>query len=66
MKSRIRRGGVSVGVAALLMLALLPAHSGQKVKKPAPEAAPAVTELVWPLPPAAPRIHWAGQISDLN
>ena len=66
MKSRIRRGGVSVGVAALLMLALLPAHSGQKVKKPAAEAAPAVTELVRPLPPAAPRIRWAGQITDFN
>ena len=66
MKSRIPRGGVSVGVAALLTLALLPAHSGQRAKKPAAEPAPAVTELVWPLPPAAPRIRWAGQITDLN
>src|SRR3989338_6997138 len=86
VKSRIRRGGGSVGVAALLMLALLPAHSRQKVKKPAAQAAPALPPppagqraktpaagaapaapgLVWPLPPAAPRIRWAGQITDFN
>ena len=66
MNRRIPRGGVGLGVAALLMLALLPAHSGQKAKQPAAEPAAAVTELVWPLPPAAPRIRWAGQISDLN
>src|SRR3972149_164087 len=53
VKSRIRRGGGSVGGAALLMLALLPAHSGQKVKKPAAGAAPAGTAPGWALPPAA-------------
>lgn len=65
MKSRAPRGWMSLGVATLLALGLLPARSGEKATKPPAEPA-AATELVWPLPPAAPRIRWLGQITDLN
>ena len=57
-------------IRATLILALLappavtadnPGDRPKKKGKPAP-----VAELVWPVPPDAPRIRWLGQINDLD
>ncbi len=53
--------------AMLLLLVVSPAPGVQaeKDRKPAQPSAGA-RELVWPLPPAAPRVRWVGQIIDLD
>ncbi len=52
---------------ALLALAAALANAGEKPKPPA-KAAPPVkpADLVWPLPPAQPRVRWLAAIDDLD
>ncbi|MEK7787196.1 MAG: SMP-30/gluconolactonase/LRE family protein [Chloroflexota bacterium] len=56
--------------AALLALALslaVPCQpAGQAQKKAQTTVAGTTAELVWPLPPAPPRVRWVGQVTDLD
>lgn len=66
MKNRVPRWLIGAGVPLLLAALALPSRPAEKVKKQ-PQAEAGVTrELVWPLPPASPRVRWVGQITDLN
>ena len=55
-------------LAAVLLLAVLaaPAESKKKPNKQEQSSAVVTEELVWPLPPAPPRVRWLSQITDLN
>lgn len=57
----------TVGAALVLLLVSSAASwTGQKPSKKAVQTQVPTVELVWPLPPAPPRIRWIGQIADFN
>lgn len=66
MKNRVPRWLIGVGVPLLLLALAVPSRPADKAKKPPQTAAAVTQELVWPLPPAPPRVRWLGQITDLN
>ncbi|MFQ5776732.1 MAG: 6-bladed beta-propeller [Terriglobia bacterium] len=63
MAKRIPRWSLPV---LLCLLLAAPSRPAQKAQRPSRSEAQAEQELVWPLPPAPPRVRWLGQITKVS
>lgn len=66
MRMKVPPWLMAAGLPLLLVVLAVPSRPAQKPGKQAPAAEAGVEELVWPLPPAVPRVRWVGQIIDLD
>ncbi|MFQ5695753.1 MAG: 6-bladed beta-propeller [Terriglobia bacterium] len=63
MKEKLLRWTLPAMLALLVAVVVLPSRSADE---PTTSAAAAANELVWPVPPAQPRVQWIGQITKAS